>query len=62
MQPIDASGAHDLETHSFDRRDDLGEAQAFQILRIEIRRGEEEGEALVEIHRRVRNLGSRARP
>jgi hypothetical protein len=47
---LDAGRADDLKAHPLDGGDDLGDAQAFQILGLEGRRGEQKREALDEVH------------
>jgi hypothetical protein len=47
---LQAACLHHLKAHSLDCRDDLVEANAFEILSVEGRRGEEEGKALKKVH------------
>jgi hypothetical protein len=47
---LDARRADDLKSHPLDGGDDLGDAQAFEILGLEGRRGKQKREALDEVH------------
>ena len=47
---VDAPGPHHLEAHAVDRRDDLRDAVAFEVVGVEVRRGKQEGEALEIVH------------
>ena len=60
---VDAPGAHDLEPHPLDRRDDLVDPQAFEIVGVEIRGGKQKRETLEVVHgpARPRSCASLAR-
>ena len=47
---LEPARPHDLEAHPLDRRDDLVDADAFEIVGVEDRRGEQKGEALEIVH------------
>ncbi len=58
---LDPPRPHDLEAESLDRRDDLLDPQALEIVGIEGRGIEQKGESLVEVHGSDRSAGRRAR-
>ena len=50
LRVLDPARLDHLEAHPLDRRDDLVDPEALEIVGVEHRRGEEEGEALEEVH------------
>ena len=47
---VEPPGAHDLEAHAVDRLDDLRDAIAFEVVGVEVRGREQEGESLEIVH------------
>ena len=50
LRVLDPSGLDHLKAHPLDRRDDLIDPEALEIVGVEHRRGKEEGEALRKVH------------
>ena len=57
---VDAPGAHDLKAHALDRGDDLVDPQAFEVVGVEVRSGEQEGEALEVVHEPIHPEAARS--